>query len=201
MMLSMEMTHILHRVRDLIVKLEDYIKDNPDLNQHIIFQSQNIVLVLRILFYGANDVLEQLKSEELLSRSLMTQYKLIRYYLITGQSKVALDLCEEVVSNYSSPELDIQLAECQWVSGNLDLASNSLWKILNNRSNYQPLNIIRAHEILYRIYLRSHNYKGIIELLNFSKKWLPGEYAKCGHDPELAKKRLDERFMRFTELL
>ncbi len=197
-LISIEITHLLHKSHNLITRIDELINEVSDLDQGKLFQIHNQKILLQILYYGTYDVLDELKSKADLNPTLQSSYNLIFGYLVTGQSNSALKLCEEVQKNYPSQNLDILLAECQWRSGKIDLARETLWKILKSRRNYSSLIIICAHEMLYRILLKEMDTKLILELITYSIDWLPEEFSKNGYDSQQARKKFEKRLQRFT---
>lgn len=197
-LISIEITHLLHQSHNLINRIEELINEVSDLAQEKMFQIHNKKILLQILYYGAYDVLDELKSKADLNPTLQSYSNLIFGYLDTGQSNIALQLCEEVQMNFRSKNLDILVAECQWRSGKVDLACETLWKILKFKNEYPSLIIIIAHEMLYRILLKIMDTKQIAELLTYSIDWLPEEFSKNGYDLQQARRKFEDRLQRFT---
>ena len=197
-LISIEMTHLIHQSHNLIIRIDELINEDRDLDQGKLFQIHNQKILLQLLYYGAYDVLDELKSKADLNPTLQSYYNLIFGYLGTGHSNAALQLCEEVQMNFPSRNLDILLAECQWRSGKIDLACETLWKILKFRNNYPSLIIISAHEMLYRILLKKMDTKLILELITYSIDWLPEEFSKNGYDLQQARRKFERRLKKFT---
>jgi len=197
-LISIEMTHLLHQSHNLINRIDELLNEDRNFDQGKLFQVHNQKILLQILYYGAYDVLDELKSKADLTPTLQSYYNLIFGYLVTGQSNSALQLCEEVQMNFQSRNLDILLAECQWRSGKIELACETLWKILKSRSEYPSLVIIIAHEMLYRILLKKMDTKRIAELMTYSIDWLPEEFSKNGYDSQQARRKFESRLKRFA---
>ena len=197
-LISIEMTHLLHQSHNLINRIDELLDEDRNFDQERMFQVHNQKILLQILYYGAYDVLDELKLKADLNPTLQSYYNLIFGYLVTGQSSSALQLCEEVQMNFKSSNLNVLLAECQWRSGKIDLACETLWKILKSRSKYPSLLIIIAHEMLYHILLKITATKQIAELMTYSIDWLPEEFSKNGYDSQQAKRKFEERLQRFT---
>ena len=197
-LVTIEMTHILHQSHNLIDHIDELIKEAGNFDQEKMFQIHNQKILLQILYYGAYDVLDELKSKANLNPTLQSYYNLIFGYLVTGQSNSALQLCEEVQISFQSRNLDVLLAECQWRSGKIDLACETLWKILKSRSKYPSLVIIIAHEMLYRILLKIPDTRQITELMTYSIDWLPEEFSKNGYDSQQARRKFESRLKRYT---
>lgn len=197
-LISIEMTHLLHQSHNLINRIDELLDEDRNFDQGKLFQIHNQKILLQILYYGAYDVLDELKSKADLTPTLQSYYNLIFGYLVTGQSNLALQLCEEVQKSYPTQNLNILLAECQWRSGKEDLARETLWKILKSRSEYPNLVIIIAHEMLYRILLKKMDTKRIAELMTYSIDWLPEEFSKNGYDSQQARRKFESRLKRFA---
>ncbi|MPM72972.1 hypothetical protein SDC9_119948 [bioreactor metagenome] len=198
-LVSMEMTHIMHQSRELMSRLDTLIQDFGEHNQSLALRMHRQKLQLQIFFQGGTVVLAQLKHDSENNPSFLTKYKQINGLLLTDHSTEALNLCKETREEYPSKELDILLAECKWISGELDEAMNDLRTIMKNRTSYSSEIVIRAHEVLYRILLQKQDFGQIVEILKDSINWLPEEYAKDGYDAMQARKSLKNRLKRLDK--
>lgn len=197
-LMSLEMTHILHQAKNYIEKLDEFLCNSTNLPRCDLFKIFDRKIVLEIAYYGANYAFDAIKTDFDSKQTINNYYRLIRYFLSTGQSKLSLRYCNELKSMFDFEEIHIIDAECYWKSGDLELATERLWSFLINRARFNTTNVINAHEMLYRVLVERKNKEQIVKLIKYSQQWLPEEYEKIGYDAALVRKKIMERLLKYS---